>query len=131
MATAVFGNLQEFKPDSESIAAFLERTTVYFTANSIAEDKQVSVLLSVIGAQTYALLRRLTAPALPSTKSLEELTTLLQAHFEPTPLVTAERFHFHRRNQASGESIADYGALRVWGSAGRHASRPPSFRTPS
>ena len=108
MATAVFGNLQEFTPDSESIAAFLERTTVYFTANSIAEDKQVSVLLSVVGAQTYALLRRLTAPALPSTKSLEELTTLLQAHFEPTPLVIAERFHFHRRNQASGESIADY-----------------------
>ena len=58
-------------------------------------------MLSVIGAQTDALLRSLTAPtSLPSSKSLEELTTLLKTHFEPTPLVIAERFHFYRRNQA-------------------------------
>ena len=108
MATAAFGNLQEFKLESESIAAYLERTTVYFDANSIAAEKQVSVLLSVVGAQTYSLLRSLTAPELPSAKSLAQLTALFKAHFEPTPLVIAERFHFHRRNQAPGESIAAY-----------------------
>ena len=35
MARSTFGSLQEFQPDSESITAYLERTSVYFTANSI------------------------------------------------------------------------------------------------
>ena len=47
MAGAVFGNLQEFQPDSETITAYLERTKVYFTANDIAAGKRVAVLLSV------------------------------------------------------------------------------------
>ena len=32
----------------------------------------------------------------------------LTQHFEPKPLVIAERFHFHRREQAEGESINEY-----------------------
>lgn len=51
MARSTFGSLQEFQPDSESITAYLERTSVYFTANSIEAAKQVPVLLSVIGAK--------------------------------------------------------------------------------
>lgn len=65
MADTVFGNLQEFQPDSETITAYLERTKVYFTANDIAAGKRVAVLLSVIGAKTYTLLHSLTSPALP------------------------------------------------------------------
>ena len=33
---------------------------------------------------------------------------MLKVHFQPKPLVIAERFHFHCRDQAVGESIADY-----------------------
>ena len=97
--------MQEFQPGTESITSYLEHTKVYFTANDIAERKQVAVLLSVIGAQTYSLLRSLTAPDLPQAKSLE---TILKQHFEPKPLVIAERFHFHPRNQITGESLAEY-----------------------
>ena len=32
----------------------------------------------------------------------------MKSHFEPTPSVIAERYRFHRRDQASGESIANY-----------------------
>ena len=32
----------------------------------------------------------------------------MKSHFEPTPSVIAERYRFHRREQASGESIAAY-----------------------
>ena len=108
MAGAVFGNLQEFQPDSETITAYLEHTKVYFTANDIAAGKRVAVLLSVIGAKTYTLLHSLTSPALPQDKSLDELATILKSHFEPKPLLIAERFHFHRRDQAAGETIAEY-----------------------
>ena len=68
------------------------------------------ILLSVIGSKTYALLRSLTAPDMPSTKSLEALIDALMKHYEPKPLLIAERFHFNRRNQAAGESIAEYAA---------------------
>ena len=40
MATATYGNLQEFNPDVEGIAAYLERAEIYFKANDIAESKQ-------------------------------------------------------------------------------------------
>ena len=33
---------------------------------------------------------------------------MLKSHFEPAPIVIAERYRFHRREQAAGESIADY-----------------------
>ena len=33
---------------------------------------------------------------------------VLQQHFDPKPLVIAERFYFHSRSQATGESIAEY-----------------------
>ena len=108
MAQAMFGTLQEFQPDVEPIKAYLERANVFFEANSIAADKRVPVLLSAIGPRIYSLLRNLTSPAVPHEKSFDELATILQSHFQPKPLLIAERFHFHRRDQAADESIAEY-----------------------
>ena len=39
---------------------------------------------------------------------MEDLIKTLEGHFEPTPIVIAERFHFHKRDQRAGESIADF-----------------------
>jgi len=108
MATATLGTLQEFQPDAEPIAAYLERVNLYFEANNIKEDKQVVVLLNAIGSKTYSLLRSLTAPDLPQTKTLAGLVKLLTDHFQPKPLMIAERFYFHRRDQAVGETTAEY-----------------------
>ena len=55
MATQ-YGRLQEFEPESDSIKAYLERVSLYFAANDIADCKKVPVLLSSIGALIYALL---------------------------------------------------------------------------
>ena len=55
------GTLTEFKPESEKIEAYLERVQLFFDANTIAEDKQVIVLLTVIGSSTYTLLTCLLA----------------------------------------------------------------------
>ena len=70
--------------------------------------KKVPVLLSNIGAKTYGLLRRLVAPKAPKEKTLAEIKTLLESHFELTPSVIAERYRFHRRDQVQGETIAAY-----------------------
>ena len=110
MATRTFGTLKEFDPDAESIKTYLDRVELYFTANSVVAANQVPILLSAIGSSTYSLLSDLFAPDAPKEKSLAEITAALRKHFEPKRVVTAERFHFHKRNQAMGESIADYDA---------------------
>ena len=108
MATSTFGHVEEFNPDAESIAAYTERIDLYFVANDVPEDKQVPVFLSMVGGKSYELLRNLCAPAKPQEKTYQQLKELLKGHFEPKPLVIAERYHFHRRDQAEGESIAEY-----------------------
>ena len=49
MATQ-YGCLKEFRPETDSTKAYLERASLYFQANDIDEGKQVSILLSLIGA---------------------------------------------------------------------------------
>ena len=71
-------------------------------------DKQVPVFLNAIGATMYGLVRSLLAPANPIEQSLEDIVAVLTAHFEPKPLIVVERYYFHKREQASGESVADY-----------------------
>ena len=40
--------------------------------------------------------------------SFKELTKTLQAHYEPKTSIIAERFHFHKRSQHTGECITDF-----------------------
>ena len=105
---ATYGKLKEFEPDNEKVSSYLEQVELYFTANDIAAEKKVVILLSVIGAKTYSLLRDLLAPTNPKEKSFDALVEVLKRHFEPKPLVIAERFTFHRRNQLPNESILEY-----------------------
>ena len=108
MEMATIGQIQEFEPEKEKVTAYLERVQMFLLANSIKDDKKVPVLLSVIGGKTYALLSSLLAPQKPKDKTFAELSDVLQKHFEPKPVVIVQRFHFYRRNQAPGESVADY-----------------------
>ena len=107
---ATFGSLKEFCPASDSIKTYLQRAKLYFTANKVPQDLQVATLLTSIGASTYDRLCDLLAPDDPGTKTLDELSTLLSAHFEPPRIEIAERFHFRKREQAPGETIAEYDA---------------------
>ena len=108
MATSQFETLKEFNSNEGSITSYLERVDIYFTANSVPGYKQVPILLTCIGTSTYTLLSDLLAPSSPSTKSLAEISDVL--HFEPKRAIITERYHFHKRNQAVGEPIADYDA---------------------
>ena len=105
---ATIGILPEFDPSRGSFTAFVERVQFLLSANGVKEDKYAAVLLSAVGEETYALLRNLVSPSSPKEKTFEEIVKTLQAHFEPRPLVIAERFRFHRRNQRSDESVADF-----------------------
>ena len=105
---AIIGSIGEFIPENETITSYLERVQLFMDANSVKREKEVPVLLSVIGGKIYTLLRNLVAPDEPKSKSFTELTEVLKSHFEPKPNTIAERFHFYRRVQQPGESVADF-----------------------
>ena len=104
----VLGRIDEFDPQREEIATYLERLQLYLIANEVAEDQQVAVLLVVVGSKVYDTLRSLVAPVKPSEKTLAELLELLQKHYAPKPLIIAERFRFYRHCQKPGEPVADF-----------------------
>jgi len=88
---------------------YVERLEQYFVANGIEDDpKQVAVLLCVMGEKPYELLHNLLAPTKPATKKFKELVEAMGAHLQPKPLVIAERFKFHKRNQSSKETVQQY-----------------------
>ena len=86
----VFEQLDAFDPESDNIMAYLEQVNLFFTANGIGPDKQVSVFLTVVGSRNYTLIKSLTALTLPQEKSYEDLKAVLLAHFRPKPLLIAE-----------------------------------------
>ena len=103
-----YGRIKEFHPEEESIESYLERVELFFTANEVANEKKVAVFLSIIGSKTYAILRNLVAPAKPSSKGFDALCAQLKKHFQPSKIVIAERFHFHRRSQGPEEFISEF-----------------------
>ena len=62
------------------------------------------------GRETFGLLKALVAPAKLSDTTFKELTETLTAHMAPKPLVIAERFRFHKREQKTDETIRAYAA---------------------
>lgn len=100
--------IDAFDSATETFQNYSERLEQYFIANDVAEGKRAATLLACIGPKTYQLLRSLTAPDMPSTKTYAQLQTILNAHLSPQPLEIAERFRFHKRNQRDNESIQAY-----------------------
>jgi len=107
---ATYGQIQEFCPENKTIEAYLERVELYFEANNISEDKRAAVFLSVIGGKNYNQLRYLLAPQKLSERTLADLADALRKHFRLKRIVIAESFRFHCREQAAGETVADYEA---------------------
>ena len=71
------------------------------------------MLLTVISTKVYTLLRNILAPEKSATKDNSQLVEALRSHLDPKPIVIAEHFKFHRRNQREDESIAQYVA-ELW-----------------
>ena len=108
---ATLGSIESFKPGSEDWNAYSERFEQYVIANEIKEEKKiVATFLTTIGSKTYNVLRDLLAPAKPSEVKFDELVKTLRDHYEPKPIIIAERFHFHKREQHEGEGVAVYSA---------------------
>ena len=112
MANSSIGHIEPFNNEKENWDSYAERFNHYLLANDIEDEKKtVSVFLTIIGSKTYELLRNLVAPGKPADLKYQELVEILGKHFNPAPLLIAERFHFHNRNQNEAEGVADYTAV--------------------
>ncbi len=109
MATRSTGSLGPFMLQTMQWSSYAEQMEEYLLANGVDDDrKQVAVLLSMVGVATYELLQDLCLPDKPSSKSFNDIVTLLTNHLQPKPTVIAESYKFHQRNQLNGETVAAY-----------------------
>ena len=106
---ATIGKIDPFDDAEEDWSSYVERLEMFFMVNSVEDEKRTAALVSLIGGKTYGLLKSLTAPEAPSSFTFVQLTDLLRNHFNPKPLVIAERFRFYKSNQLE-ETVSQYAA---------------------
>ena len=88
---------------------YTKRLDQFLVVNGVADGtKKVAVFLTVIRGRVYAMLRNLLAPTKPADKSYSELVKVMKDHLKLKPLVIAERFKFHQRDQRDGETVAQH-----------------------
>ena len=99
-----------FEPynEGDDIEEYFERIELFFEVHKIASGKKVAHFLSNIGPKTYTVLKSLTTPTLPAECELRRLKEVLVQHYKPTPLIIAERFAFHKRDQLPEEKVNDF-----------------------
>ena len=108
---ALLGTVKEWDSAEEDWTHYIERVKFFFAANDVStEGKKRAILLSVVGAKHYAVLRGL-AENKPEEKTFEELCTLMERHIRPAPNVIHERFLFNTRDKKEEESISEYVTL--------------------
>ena len=119
--------------EHDDIEDYFERLELFLEVNKVQDDQKVAHLLSGLGAKTYAVLKNLAASQKPSECTLAQIKELLIGHFKPKPLVIAERFAFHKRDQQSGEPIKELlielrclaCMCNFWRFPGKSTQRPP------
>ena len=115
MAEHAFCNMEAFNPErGGDWQMYTEWMEQFFVANGIDSNaKKKAVFLIVIGGKAYGLLRNLMSPTKPADADYATLIKAMKDHLSPKPLVIAERFKFHKRDQHKGESVAQFlAALR-------------------
>lgn len=91
----------------ENWTLYNDRLDQLFIANFVEERKFI-VLIMVIGATTYAILRELCDRVLPNTLQYEELCTLLSKQFATKVAVYRERTKFYELKQNANEAISSW-----------------------
>ena len=96
---ALLGTVKEWDSAEEDWTHYIERVKFFFSANDVSmEGKKRAILLSIVGAKHYVVLRGLTENKLEE-KTFEELCTLMERHIRPAPNVIHERFLFNTRDK--------------------------------
>ena len=105
---SLIGNVGAYIESEEDFESYCSRVELFFDANSVKAEKQVSAFLTLIGAKTFSLVKDLVAPNKPSECTYKQLVDALKSHYRPQVVVIYERFKFYSRNQENGESVSNF-----------------------
>ncbi|XP_026006848.1 synaptotagmin-14 isoform X1 [Astatotilapia calliptera] len=106
---ATIGTLVAFDPKNQTWDEYTEILEQFFVANGIDDaEKQRAILISVVGAATYSLMRNLLSPAKPKDKTFQELVLLMKNHFDPKPSEIVQRYKFDSRSRKPNETVMEY-----------------------
>lgn len=94
----------------DDFEVYEERMKQHFLLHDMQEPRKVPFLLTHLGMDTYAILKKLLQPVSPSTKTYEELVLTLNRHFRPDVNKVSERYRFHQADQKAGQAVMEY----VW-----------------
>ena len=93
---ALLGRIDSFDLKTDNITEYIERVEQYFIENDVTDEKtQTAIFLTVIGNETYRLLRNLLAPESLAGKTVKTLSETLIDHLKPQPIIIAERYKFY------------------------------------
>ncbi|XP_011408064.1 PREDICTED: uncharacterized protein LOC105315208, partial [Amphimedon queenslandica] len=107
MAVAA-GSLESFDPKRHGFTKYVQRIKLYFEANNIAAGRQKSVFLSALGYETFEVISNMVTAAELTSKTLDELVTLLTNLLHPKASIVTKQYRFGCCRQREEESIADY-----------------------
>ncbi|KAG7526603.1 putative protein K02A2.6-like [Solea senegalensis] len=106
---ATIGTLAAFDPKNQTWDEYTEILEQFFAANGIDEAaKQQAILISVVGAATYSLMRNLLSPAKPKDNTFQELVLLMKNHFDPKPSEIVQRYKFDSHSRKPNETVMEY-----------------------
>ena len=83
----MIGTMLAFDAKQQTWEEYCEILDPFFEANEIDDgEKQRAILISVVGPATYKLIRNLVSPAKSSSKTYDQIKTLMKEHFNPKPM---------------------------------------------
>lgn len=101
--------LQPYDEINESFDSYLQRLQNYITLKGVTNaTTKLHIFLNCIGPKHYQVLKNLTAPNTPESKTYEDLVQILRNHIAPEPGEVAQQHKFCLRIQQEQESIANY-----------------------
>ena len=100
MRMATLGKIGEYCVSSEEWPQYIERLEFFLITNKVTDNElKRATLLSVIGPQTFKLLRNLITPDKPGDKTYDKLVKALTDHFSPKQSEIVQWSKFYNRSR--------------------------------
>lgn len=99
---------QEFNPEVEDIAFYLDCFDCFALGNGINNNKKPKLYIACLGATVCPRLLLLAIPKKPMQLTFVEIESLLRGEYKKKPLVHVVWHNFRQRKQEPGESFRDY-----------------------
>uniref|UniRef100_A0A2A4JNM5 Uncharacterized protein n=1 Tax=Heliothis virescens TaxID=7102 RepID=A0A2A4JNM5_HELVI len=93
----LIGSIEHFNAEKQYFRDYSERMEQFFIVNMVEDTMKVPMLTTLIGPETYNVLKNLVAPDAPATKTYAQQIEIL-----------AGRYEFYKCKQREGQSVNEF-----------------------